>query len=202
MTPPNPYNGTTLHRTLFPKFVVRPGKWFRQTVFPALWQLSRALPSPGRNATALWKIPREKISKDEERRSLGVDLVEIPVRVGSAQSLARRPSKLRRLSVSAAWSACAGIAPSTAPRARIAAIRSMRGRGPVPAVGSAAEGRVLKPEVIAARFGSGRSGSGQGEGQEARAQQHDARCGQRQESAGNCILVAHETPAPRDAGSN
>jgi len=78
----------------------------------------------------------------------------------------------------------------------------MRVRAPEPAAGSAAEGRVLKLEVITARFGSGRSGSGQGERQEARAQQHDARCGKRQESAGNCILVVHDTPASRDAGPN
>jgi hypothetical protein len=38
---------------------------------------------------------------------------------------------------------------------------------------------------------AGRLGSGKGESQQARAQQHDARRGQRQESAGNCILVLH-----------
>ena len=72
----------------------------------------------------------------------------------------------------------------------------------MPAIGSAVEGRVVKPDVMAARFGSGRSGSGQSECQEARAQQHNARCGEGQESAGNCILVAHDTPATRDAGPN
>ena len=47
--------------------------------------------------------------------------------------------------------------------------------------------------------------SGEGESQEARAQQHKARRSQRQEPAGNCILVAHITPATLatlDAGPN
>lgn len=44
--------------------------------------------------------------------------------------------------------------------------------------------------------------SGQGKGQETGAQQHEACRGEREESAGNCILVAHETPATSDAGPN
>lgn len=45
------------------------------------------------------------------------------------------------------------------------------------------------------RSGRGRNASGESEGQEAGAQQHEACRGQRQESAGNCILVAHDSPA-------
>jgi hypothetical protein len=51
---------------LFPKFVVRPGKWFRQTVFPALLQLSRAPPSPSRNADHTLANPREKRPKGRD----------------------------------------------------------------------------------------------------------------------------------------
>jgi hypothetical protein len=55
MTPPLQWH--QLDTALFPEFVVRSGKWFRSTVFAALLQLSRAAPSPSRNATALWKNP-------------------------------------------------------------------------------------------------------------------------------------------------
>jgi hypothetical protein len=55
-----------------------------------------------------------------------------------------------------------------------------------------------KRAVQAAAWGR----SGQGECQEARTQQHEARRGQRQKSAGNDIVVLHVTPATLDAGPN
>lgn len=44
--------------------------------------------------------------------------------------------------------------------------------------------------------------SGKGEGQKAGAQQHEARRGEGQKSAGNDIVVAHGSPATLDAGPN
>jgi hypothetical protein len=42
----------------------------------------------------------------------------------------------------------------------------------------------------------------EGESQQARAQQHKAGCGQREESVGDQIVIAHDTPATLDARPN
>ena len=42
----------------------------------------------------------------------------------------------------------------------------------------------------------------EGDGQQARAEQHEAGCGQRQKSIGNEVMITHGTPAVPDAGPN
>ncbi len=41
--------------------------------------------------------------------------------------------------------------------------------------------------------------SGEGEREQARAQQHETGCSQREESVGDKIVIAHDTPATSDA---
>ena len=60
----------------------------------------------------------------------------------------------------------------------------------------------VKPEVMAARSGSGRSASGEREREQARAQQHEAGRRQCEESVGHEVMITHDTPATLDAGPN
>jgi hypothetical protein len=47
-----------------------------------------------------------------------------------------------------------------------------------------------------------RAGLAERESQQARAQQHKAGCGQREESVGNKVVITHDTPATLDAHPN
>jgi hypothetical protein len=58
--------------------------------------------------------------------------------------------------------------------------------------------RLRRTRTIACRCSSLR----EGESQQARAQQHKAGCGQREESVGDQIVIAHDTPATLDARPN
>ena len=47
-----------------------------------------------------------------------------------------------------------------------------------------------------------RAGLAERESQQARTQQHEAGCGEREESVGNKVVITHDTPATLDARPN
>src|SRR4051812_10265851 len=82
-------------------------------------------------------------------------------------------------------------------KARVAAKASMSVLvgGMIPSVKRSAGRRQRPNRALAEISAAACCRSGQGECQKARAKEHKARRGQRQESAGNDIMVAHVTPA-------
>jgi hypothetical protein len=61
-----------------------------------------------------------------------------------------------------------------------------------------------RPIAVLGRATSGQDGRGlaESDGEQARAKQHEAGCGYREEALGHEIVVKHDAPAERDAGPN
>jgi hypothetical protein len=95
------------------------------------------------------------------------------------------------------FSGCRACTPSMPGRLPVQRGKRKRGRS--------ARIQGVRPSTRSARpgqFGSGAPGLAESEREQARAKQHEAGCGYREESFGYEIVVTHDAPADRDVGPN